>query len=159
MKTYGAVEVYLHALTSTLDGGEWSASRPCRLTSGTYLIGGWVGPRAGLDACLRQESNPVRPASIVVTILTQLPRVGPVEFRGSSCADDRTVTGFGFSPLGPDISLCALDDWRWIPVRDRAVSLHHCWLRSQQLCGPPSFLYNGYRDKAAGPWSWPLTCV
>jgi hypothetical protein len=33
---------------------EWSASRPCRFTSGerapgTHLIGGWVDPRAGLD--------------------------------------------------------------------------------------------------------------
>jgi hypothetical protein len=41
-------------LTSTLVGGEWSVSRPRRITSrerapGTHLIGGWVGPRAGLD--------------------------------------------------------------------------------------------------------------
>jgi hypothetical protein len=28
MKTDGGVEVYLHTLTSTLDGGEWSVSRP-----------------------------------------------------------------------------------------------------------------------------------
>jgi len=42
-------------LTSALDGGEWSASRPGRFTPrerarGTYWIGGWVGPRAVLDA-------------------------------------------------------------------------------------------------------------
>jgi hypothetical protein len=41
-------------LTLALDGGEWSASRPCRFTSGetapcTHRIGDWVGPRAGLD--------------------------------------------------------------------------------------------------------------
>jgi hypothetical protein len=41
-------------LTSALDGGEWSASRPGRallggMTPGTYCTGGWVGPRAGLD--------------------------------------------------------------------------------------------------------------
>jgi hypothetical protein len=41
-------------LTSALVGGEWSASRPCRFTSGentpgTYWIGEWVGTRAGLD--------------------------------------------------------------------------------------------------------------
>ncbi|KDR23422.1 Furin-like protease 2 [Zootermopsis nevadensis] len=41
-------------LTSALDGGEWLASRPGRaLPSGkdpsTHWIGGWVGPRAGLD--------------------------------------------------------------------------------------------------------------
>jgi len=46
----------LHAfLSSALDGDEWSASRPCRFTPGerapgTCLIGGWVGPSAGLEA-------------------------------------------------------------------------------------------------------------
>jgi hypothetical protein len=55
MKTYEGVEVYFHAfLTSALDGGEWSASRlghfiPGENVSGTDLIGGFVGPRAGLD--------------------------------------------------------------------------------------------------------------
>jgi hypothetical protein len=39
---------------SALVGGEWSASRPGRFTPGerapsTYWIGGWEGPRAGLD--------------------------------------------------------------------------------------------------------------
>jgi hypothetical protein len=42
-------------LTSALDGGEWSSSRPgCftpgERTAGVHWIGGWVGPRAGLDA-------------------------------------------------------------------------------------------------------------
>jgi hypothetical protein len=41
-------------LSSTLDGGEWSASRPGRFTagervSGAHRIGNWVSPRAGLD--------------------------------------------------------------------------------------------------------------
>jgi hypothetical protein len=44
-----------HSLTSALDGGEWLASRPRRFTPrerapGTHWIGGWVGPRAVLDA-------------------------------------------------------------------------------------------------------------
>jgi hypothetical protein len=49
------VDVYIHIfLTSVLAGGEWSASRPDRITPGertygTHWIGGWVGPRAGLD--------------------------------------------------------------------------------------------------------------
>jgi hypothetical protein len=63
----------IHSLTSALDGGEWSASRPGRLNPrerapGTYWIGGWVGPRALLDAVVkrkipspRRESNPKTP--------------------------------------------------------------------------------------------------
>jgi hypothetical protein len=62
-----------HSLTSALDGGEWSASRPGRFTSrervlGTRWIGGWVGPRSVLDAVVkrkipspRRESNPRTP--------------------------------------------------------------------------------------------------
>jgi hypothetical protein len=47
MKTYGGVAVWTHVfLTSELVGGEWSASRPRRLT---HWIGGWVDPRAGLN--------------------------------------------------------------------------------------------------------------
>jgi hypothetical protein len=50
MKAYGGVDVYTHIfLTSALAGSEWSALRPGRFTSGTHWIGGWVGPRAGLD--------------------------------------------------------------------------------------------------------------
>jgi hypothetical protein len=42
-------------LTFTLDGGEWSASRPGRFTlweraPSTHSIGDWVDPRAGLAA-------------------------------------------------------------------------------------------------------------
>jgi hypothetical protein len=57
-------------LTTALDGGEWSASRPGRFTPGevgpgTSWIGGWVGHKAGLDAmkrksCTPRESNPGR---------------------------------------------------------------------------------------------------
>jgi hypothetical protein len=60
-----------HSLTSALDGGEWSVSRPGRFipserAPGTHWIGGWVGPRAVLDAVVkrkipspRRESNPL----------------------------------------------------------------------------------------------------
>jgi hypothetical protein len=61
-------------LTSALEGGEWSASRPGRaLPLGkeppvTHCTGGWVGPRAGLDAevrgkilCLCRGLNSIHP--------------------------------------------------------------------------------------------------
>jgi hypothetical protein len=62
-----------HSLTSALDRGEWSASHPGRFTPrerapGTHWIGGWVDPRAFLDAVVkrkipspRRESNPRTP--------------------------------------------------------------------------------------------------
>jgi hypothetical protein len=54
MKAYEGVDVQIHIfLTSALDGGEWSASRPGSFTPGerapaTHLIGSWVDPKAGL---------------------------------------------------------------------------------------------------------------
>jgi hypothetical protein len=62
-----------HFLTLALDGGEWSASRPGRFTPRerapcTHWVGGWVGPRAILDAVVKRkfpstlrESNPSTP--------------------------------------------------------------------------------------------------
>jgi hypothetical protein len=62
-----------HTLASALDGGEWSASRSGRFTPRerthcTHCIGGWVGPRAGLDMVSkrkipspRRESNSDHP--------------------------------------------------------------------------------------------------
>jgi hypothetical protein len=50
MKAYGGVDVQIHVLlTSALVVGEWSASRRGRFTPGTRWMGGWVGPRVGLD--------------------------------------------------------------------------------------------------------------
>jgi hypothetical protein len=63
MKTYGRVAVQLQALlTSVLDGGEWSASQPGRLTPrertpGTHRIGIWVGPRTGLVVEKNKREN------------------------------------------------------------------------------------------------------
>jgi hypothetical protein len=50
-------------LTSALDGGEWSASRLGRFTPGdtapnTHFIGGWMGPRAGLDLMEKKSFSP-----------------------------------------------------------------------------------------------------
>jgi len=63
-------------LTSSLDGGEWSASRPGRFTL-RERDRGWVGPRAGLDAVVRKipspywELNP--PIMIIYFKITHLP--------------------------------------------------------------------------------------
>jgi hypothetical protein len=73
-------------LTSALEGGEWSDSRPCRFNAGksapgTHWIGGWVGPRAGLDAMekiniLRLPGIEPGPSSpYPVAIPTELSRV------------------------------------------------------------------------------------
>jgi hypothetical protein len=64
---------FTHSLTSALDEGEWSASRPCRFIHRVrppviHWIGGWMGPRVVLDAVVkrkilshRRESNPRTP--------------------------------------------------------------------------------------------------
>jgi hypothetical protein len=54
MKTWGSGGIAPPLLTSTLDGGEWLASRPWGTALGTH----WVGPRAGLDA-LEKIDQPV----------------------------------------------------------------------------------------------------
>jgi hypothetical protein len=73
MRIEGVKVSSTHSLTLALDGGEWSASRPGRFTPkerapGTHWIGGWVGPRAVLDAVVKRkipspcrESNPRTP--------------------------------------------------------------------------------------------------
>jgi hypothetical protein len=73
-KDIGGVEYSsTHSLTSTLDGGERSASRTDRFTSrarapSIHWVRGWIGPRTGLDAVvkrkipsLRRESNSDHP--------------------------------------------------------------------------------------------------
>jgi hypothetical protein len=49
-----------HYLTSAVDEGEWSASRPGRFipkerAPGTHEIGGWVGLRAVMDAVVKRK--------------------------------------------------------------------------------------------------------
>jgi hypothetical protein len=70
-----------HSLTSALDGGEWSASRPCRFTPreralGTHWIGGWVGTRAVLDAVVKRKIPNLRRESI-----PRIPIVQPADQR------------------------------------------------------------------------------
>jgi hypothetical protein len=71
MKTYGEVEIWLHTfLTSTIDGGEWSALRPGRFSFGenpcTHYMGGWKGHIAGLDVDL-MHSTKVNNMGLLVT--------------------------------------------------------------------------------------------
>jgi hypothetical protein len=51
-----------YSLTLELDGGEWVALGLCHFNPresapGTYCIGGWVGPRAGLTGSGGEEKN------------------------------------------------------------------------------------------------------
>jgi hypothetical protein len=78
-----------HSLTSALDEGKWSASRPCRFTPrerapGTHSIGGWVGPRAVLNAVKRKILRPYRESK------PRTPIVQPV----AQCYTDWTITAF-----------------------------------------------------------------
>jgi hypothetical protein len=85
MIMYRGVDVELHAfLNSALDISEWSASHPGRFASaeripGIHWTGGWVGPKASLDAA--EESllllqgieirSPGCPAPKLATVLTE----------------------------------------------------------------------------------------
>jgi hypothetical protein len=58
----GSGDIALAFMTSTLDGGEWTTSLLYRFISGerapsTYWIGGWVGPRAGLDDVEKRNAD------------------------------------------------------------------------------------------------------
>jgi hypothetical protein len=41
--------------STALAGGEWSGSLSGLFTPGTYWIGGWLGPRASLDAMEKKK--------------------------------------------------------------------------------------------------------
>jgi hypothetical protein len=47
----------IHSLTSALDEGEWSASRPGRKSPHYHWIGGRVSPRAGLDTVSKRTNS------------------------------------------------------------------------------------------------------
>jgi hypothetical protein len=57
MKACGGVEGLVPSLlTSALDPGKWSASRPGRFIPGVHWIGGRAGPRTNVDVLKREES-------------------------------------------------------------------------------------------------------
>jgi hypothetical protein len=98
-----------HSLTSALDGVEWSTSRPGRFTPrerapGTHWIGGWVGPRAGLDAVVkrkipspRRESNPTTPiVQSVAQCYTDLTITALLTFR---CPEKKICRHVPFLPM------------------------------------------------------------
>jgi hypothetical protein len=64
MKTYEGVEVRAPPfLTPELDGGEWSATRPCRFRPGemvpvTLCIRGCLSPSTGMDSLERRNLDP-----------------------------------------------------------------------------------------------------
>jgi hypothetical protein len=61
MKAYEGMDVSIHIfLTSAVAGGEWSTSSsgrfiPGERARGTYWIGGWADPRAGLDEVKKRK--------------------------------------------------------------------------------------------------------
>jgi hypothetical protein len=81
MNSYGEMEVQLQVFFAlTLNGGEWSVSRPDRFTSGerdagTNFTEGWVYPTTGLDVVAKRNiSLPAGNRTLVtsVTIMGEL---------------------------------------------------------------------------------------
>jgi len=59
MKAYGGVEVQLKALlTSALEGGDWSATRPSRIINCVHCVTAWLRPIAGLAALWKDLTFP-----------------------------------------------------------------------------------------------------
>jgi hypothetical protein len=105
----GVLEVWkyssTHPLTSALDGGEWSASRPGHFTPrerapGTHWIGGWVGPRAVLDVVVKRKiPSPSRES------IPRTPIVQPVD---QSYTDWAITALFFFVLISVEIKSCYL---------------------------------------------------
>jgi hypothetical protein len=82
LKIYGGVDVWSHIFfISALVGGEWSASRHSRFTSGekkshpTHWIGSWVVPRGALD--VMEKKNLLSPPEIKSRFLNHPARNSP----------------------------------------------------------------------------------
>jgi hypothetical protein len=74
MKTYSSGDIAPPFMSSALDGGECSASRPGRFiprerASGTDWTGGWVGPQSQVGRC--EEKN-------LANLGNRIPAVRPV---------------------------------------------------------------------------------
>jgi hypothetical protein len=44
-------------MTSMLDGDEWSALHPHHFNPGSYSVGGWLGPRTGVDVYKKRKMS------------------------------------------------------------------------------------------------------
>jgi hypothetical protein len=108
MKAYwGSRGIAPHTLTSALDGGEWSISRPGRFTPrerdpGTHWIGGWLGPRVVLDAVVKRKiPSPHRESN------TRTPIVQPVAQRYT----DWAITALSIITHALLLSHCFVTKW------------------------------------------------
>jgi hypothetical protein len=160
-----------------LDGDEWSASRPGRFTPrerspGTRWIGGWVGPRAVLDAVVKRKiPSPRRESNLRTPIVQHVARpytdwaITALTNSNSNNNNNNSSRGLNRdSSVGIALGY-GLDD-RGSRVRFPAgtgnFSLHH---RVQNGSGAhPASYPTGTRvsfpgSKAAGAWSWPLTAI
>jgi hypothetical protein len=155
MKAYLGVEVYLHTfLTSALDRSEWPASRPGHFTPrervpGTHWIGGWVGPRAVLEAVVkrkipspRRESNP------------RTPIVHPVVSHYTGWAITESI-GILYPPCGwmTRFRILAWAEKSFFRHRFQIGSGAHPASYAMGTGGP----FRG--EKVARAWSWPLTYI
>jgi hypothetical protein len=82
------MEVYVHLfLTSALDGGEPSASRPDRFTPrvkapGTHWTGGWVGSRVVLDAVVKRKTrSPRRESNLRTPIVQSVAQIRNIRYK------------------------------------------------------------------------------
>jgi hypothetical protein len=134
---------------------------PRETAPSTHWIGGWVGPRAGLDAVVKRkipspcgEWNPGRSARSLVTILTELPRLTLWDRQISSC-DMSKHNGLLLS-TGSDVG--AITNW-WSDLLLSKAQVSGLCIHVKALfggtevrtvvLGPTEFL-----QKLQGPSSW-----
>jgi hypothetical protein len=80
----------MHSLTSALDGGEWSASRPGRFTPRERAPGG--NEESKSHHCLSRQLNPSRPTRTPAPILTELSWLLLNELKGRNCIWSNLLT-------------------------------------------------------------------
>jgi hypothetical protein len=123
-----------HSLISALDGGEWSASRPNLFASrerapGTHWIGGWVGPRADLDAVKRKipslcrDSNPRSSSPLTSAMTLSYPSSCLIFMKLKNSSSCQTSA----------ISVQLSSSWYFSSVSVLSFSLHVCFISGMLL--------------------------